>query len=329
MLYRLHSQDQMSAVTDGVVNFDRVLRAYQQLFSEAGVVHHRVHERSVAQCSITSVSYTETVNQGGVNVGVCTSLRVTVVTRDSVVPTYLGVPETISLFINNNFVPSSALNVAIVPPTGSARTWTLTLRSDATGAVTASGANVPLTITANISATATTSTSCGSASAPGCAIPVCFHAETEISYNGKTLRMHELVSGQHSECVVPHVVTSDGVRVETSCGARQALRLTHDHLVFSGRGLVPAGELREGDVLFGDEQQQQVCRVTRVSVERAQQYFGLNCHKSVVLANGIKTSTFGSLHTVPALWMKYVGATFGIERASRWGDAIVTFVRSF
>lgn len=97
MLYRLHSQDQMSAVTDGVVNFDRVLRAYQQLFSEAGVVHHRVHERSVAQCSITSASYTETVNQGGVNVGVCTSLRVTVVTRDSVVPTYLGVQETISV----------------------------------------------------------------------------------------------------------------------------------------------------------------------------------------------------------------------------------------
>lgn len=58
-------------------------------------------------------------------------------------------------------------------------------------------------------------------------------------------------------------------------------------------------------------------------------FFGLNCLRSVVLAEGIKTSTFGSLHTIPSLWMSYVGHVFGVEKASRWGDAVASFVHSF
>jgi hypothetical protein len=44
---------------------------------------------------------------------------------------------------------------------------------------------------------------------------------------------------------------------------------------------------------------------------------------SEVLANGIKTSTFGNYHTIPAAWMKYASAIVGVERASRWGDSVV------
>jgi len=92
---------------------------------------------------------------------------------------------------------------------------------------------------------------------------------------------------------------------------------------------VPAGAVRVGDVVFGDEAQRVPCKVTRVTSEKQQSYFGLNCLHSVVLADGIKTSTFGSLHTLPSLWMKWVGFVAGIERASRWGDRIVNFVHSF
>jgi len=327
MLYRLHSQEQMSAVTDSLVNFDRVLRAYQQLFSEAGVTHHRVSERAVAQCSITGVQFVEFVNVGGVSQGVCTSLRVTVVSRDASVqpPSYLAT-DNIELVVNGNRVTSDQLAVSIVPPTGSTRTWTVSLLQNATTAVTASGSNVQLNISASISATATLRTDCGTVRAPGCAIPVCFHEDSHISYNGRVYGMKDFA--KHSECVIPHVVTSDGVSIETSCGPRP-LRLTPDHLVFSTRGLVAAGEIKVGDSLFGDEEQHRVCHVKKVVAEHGQKYFGLNCHKSVVLADGIKASTFGSLHTLPAMWMKYVGMTFGIERASRWGDSIVTFVRSF
>jgi hypothetical protein len=67
----------------------------------------------------------------------------------------------------------------------------------------------------------------------------------------------------------------------------------------------------------------QHCQVIRVTQEDSEQhYFGLNCHESVVLANGFKASTFGNYHSIPAAWMKYGSKLIGIERASKWGDAI-------
>ena len=57
-----------------------------------------------------------------------------------------------------------------------------------------------------------------------------------------------------------------------------------------------------------------------------QTYFGLNCLESIVLANGIKTSTFGRFHAVPATWMSWAGRALGADRASRYGDAIAEFL---
>ncbi len=52
-------------------------------------------------------------------------------------------------------------------------------------------------------------------------------------------------------------------------------------------------------------------------------YFGLNCLHSEVLANGIKTSTFGKYHAIPAWWMRVVGGALGPKRASSLGDFMV------
>ncbi len=49
----------------------------------------------------------------------------------------------------------------------------------------------------------------------------------------------------------------------------------------------------------------------------------MNCLRSEVLADGIKTSTFGKYHFIPAWWMRIVGGVVGPKRASTFGDAIV------
>jgi hypothetical protein len=353
MLYRLHNtQDQMSRTTDNDVNYDRVLRAYEGLLEEAGLSRHSVAERSIASCAITSVTFTSFTTVGGVNVGVCTSMQVTVVSRRTTFTDYLGVPDNVQISVNATTLlnQGSELAVAINPPTvspGGAQTWTITLNSNSTSAL--SGGNGVFLIGASMNGdTGAARLACtgllfvpcccfgfsesfgilGTQVSPTCQVPVCFHEETRVTYNDQVFSMRDFE--KHSECVIPHVVSSDGVRIETSCTKKgAALRLTDDHLVFSSNGLVAAGNVRVGDILFSDEDEQHICSVVRVSRETGQKYFGLNCHKSVVLADGIKTSTFGSLHTLPALWMSWVGRLAGIDRASRWGDTIVTFVRSF
>ena len=93
--------------------------------------------------------------------------------------------------------------------------------------------------------------------------------------------------------------------------------------MYTARGLLLASELTKGDVLFSDLAESVHCRVTNIATEQNDQtYFGLNCAESIVLANGIKTSTFGKYHTIPAFWMKYASKIFGIERASSIGDSI-------
>jgi len=133
----------------------------------------------------------------------------------------------------------------------------------------------------------------------------------------------ELQDGHNSECHVPHEVHSDGVKLITTCSA-EPLRLTLDHLVFTPRGLVAAKELKQGDVVYGDEQEKTLCSIKEVQPEMGQQYFGLNCRDSVVMVSGVKTSTFGLYHTVPSLWMKWVSGVIGVQRASKLGDSIVS-----
>jgi len=96
--------------------------------------------------------------------------------------------------------------------------------------------------------------------------------------------------------------------------------------VYTVNGLHPASTLKAGDLLFQDmnETPSSSCRVIQVTAETNEQlYFGLNCLESEVIANGIKASTFGRCHTIPALWMKYASHVLGVERASRWGDSFV------
>lgn len=165
----------------------------------------------------------------------------------------------------------------------------------------------------------------------------CFHESTVVTYKGREYSVKDFqTSGAGTdECKIPHVVTSSGVRVETVDG--HVLRLTADHLVFTTqRGLVAAGTLRIGDVLFsvssvsspstvngGVTDRRETTAVVTIVPESNQVYFGLNCLESVVFANGIRTSTFGQFHTIPALWMKYAGAFFGVHHASAVGDTIV------
>jgi len=153
----------------------------------------------------------------------------------------------------------------------------------------------------------------------------CFHESTEITYNDReTITMQSALAGEHSnDCHVPHVMQANGVKVETSCNAKP-LRLTNDHLVYTTTGLRRASSLVNGDGLFSDVDQQHQCIVKEVKGEYNQKYFGLNCRKSDVLADGVKTSTFGIRHTIPAAWMKYGSVILGVERASRWGDKIVS-----
>lgn len=147
-----------------------------------------------------------------------------------------------------------------------------------------------------------------------------FHADSLITYKGATYTRATL--GQlKGECAIPHdIPAASGVAVHTIC-SRKPLRVTLDHLVYTSRGLLAAGSVRAGDTLFADLAESHPCTVTSVERESGA-YFGLNCRESVVLADGIKTSTFGNYHHVPALWMRLVGGVLGIERASAIGDRI-------
>jgi hypothetical protein len=126
--------------------------------------------------------------------------------------------------------------------------------------------------------------------------------------------------------------SSNGVRIETSCGnsGTKVLRLTGDHLVYTSAGLRSASNIAIGDTVFGDLTEIEMCHVFHVTKEdnslQYQTYFGLNCVDSVVLADGIKTSTFGLYNFIPAAWMKYASRLLGVKRASSLGDSIVQWL---
>lgn len=193
------------------------------------------------------------------------------------------------------------------------------------------GVTVTATNTVNSACSATLTCTAGDCLTSGSSSTTCFHESTLITYKGLEYSMMSL--SNHEECRIPHIVTADGLRFEVECSDTKNLmktktshlRLTADHLVFTFDGLVAASSLRIGHVVFSDMEETNHCHVKSITHETGQRYFGLNCLESVVLANSIKTSTFGRYHTLPAAWMSWVGNIFGTERASRWGDSITQF----
>lgn len=100
--------------------------------------------------------------------------------------------------------------------------------------------------------------------------------------------------------------------------------MTDTHLVATANGYQLAYSLRQGDKLFSDHiSNDDVCVVESVTREKSvQQYFGLNCIHSEVLADGLRTSTFGDFHTLPSWYMYFVGGGLGMDWASELGDYV-------
>lgn len=126
-----------------------------------------------------------------------------------------------------------------------------------------------------------------------------------------------------SPCFVPHIIPASGVKLTTSCSNTMPLRLSGEHLVWTPNGYVSAASLKVGDFLY--DQVSAKCEITLVESEHNQEYFGLNCEDSEVLADGWKVSTFGVTHNVPSLWMKYGSKLFGVKLTSIVGDRIASF----
>lgn len=144
---------------------------------------------------------------------------------------------------------------------------------------------------------------------------VCFHHSSIITYKGKDYTLEQLSQGMEPECVVPHVPTATGVKFITACG--HSVQVTDTHLVATENGFTFAHMLKEGMSVHIDPEGKTSCVVE--SVERSltpEQYFGLNCLHSEVLVNGVRASTFGDLHLVPAIYMKLVGQVVGVQAAS-------------
>jgi hypothetical protein len=158
----------------------------------------------------------------------------------------------------------------------------------------------------------------------------CFHRDTEIIYKDEKLTLDSLNEGKHPSCTVPHVYTSAGVKISTSC-SETTLRLTTDHLVYTQRGLLEAKDVQVGDLLFQDLEETKSCKVISAEKENSltESYFGLNCEESVVLANGFKTSTFGKIHFLPSLWMRIMTPLIGVRAASAWGDYLSHLVQRY
>jgi hypothetical protein len=149
---------------------------------------------------------------------------------------------------------------------------------------------------------------------------ICFHVDTKIDYKGVEYTFEELKAGKEPECTVPHTPSSKGVVISTSCD--KTVRVTDTHLVATTKGFQLAYSLKAGDVLFGDYGKD-MCIVKSVEKEKStQQYFGLNCVHSEVLASGLRASTFGDFHTLPSWYMTYVGGLVGSEAASSLGEYV-------
>jgi hypothetical protein len=149
----------------------------------------------------------------------------------------------------------------------------------------------------------------------------CFHEDTIINYKGNEYMLSDLLAGAEPECYVPHTPRGRGVTISTSCG--RAVTTTETHLIVTSTGHQLARSLQPGDQLFGDFTGDKKCVVTGVTRPvAAARFFGLNCVHSEVLANGLRASTFGDFHALPAWYMAYAGRILGPEMASHIGDTI-------
>lgn len=158
----------------------------------------------------------------------------------------------------------------------------------------------------------------------------CFHKSTTITYNGKEVSFADLQNDAEQDCVIPHLVHSDGYELVADCnGVIKSLKLTGEHLVFTQRGVLPIKEVVAGsDMVYADVEETDECNVVSVTkVKSVDEYFGLNCQNSEVLANGIKASTFEKLHAIPSFWMKMMSKVVGIKSASKLGDSIVIWMK--
>ena len=186
--------------------------------------------------------------------------------------------------------------------------------------------NVPISFSSYCSGLSVSTASCPQTSSTCCpstsAAAPCFHRDTVVTYD-KVEYSGLTQIGALADCSIPHVVRSIGVIVNARCSSKEhSLRLTDGHLMFTQRGLQAAIDLKPGvDTIYANLEETSKCTVVSVIKETQQQeYFGLNCHNSQVLANGLKASTFEKFHAVPALWMKIMGRIIGIKRASSLGD---------
>mgnify|MGYP002868145230 FL=1 len=188
---------------------------------------------------------------------------------------------------------------------------------------TAGGVSLPLSpYCSGLSAGTSSCPQSTSTCCPSTAAAPCFHKDTVITY-GKAEFSGLAEISSLADCSVPHVVRSVGVIVKAQCSSKEHnLRLTAGHLIFTQRGLQAAIDLKPGvDTIYADLEETAKCTVLSVTKETQQQeYFGLNCHNSQVLANGLKASTFEKFHSIPAWWMKIMGRIIGIKRASSLGD---------
>lgn len=202
--------------------------------------------------------------------------------------------------------------------------------TDATCA-TSTGFIVTVSNGCNTQGTGSTYSSCGG----GGGGSSCFHKDTIITYNNSGLleyfTLADVRNGKNSHCVVPHIVKTSGLNIITTSESPQkhtiqTLRLTPEHLVYTARGLMRADQLILNDVVYRDFNEQLSEKIVTITHDSNEEYFGLNCIESDVLANGYKTSTFGVTHNIPAFWMKYGSYMLGIHRASYIGDRFAAFL---
>jgi len=130
----------------------------------------------------------------------------------------------------------------------------------------------------------------GGSAISSCSHNSCFHEQTEITYGKQTLTKKSLE--QHEDCAIPHEILTDGVKIQTTCD--QALRLTNDHLVYTQSGLRTAGSVKVGDFLYNDMNEQGVCEVTSVEIERAQSYFGSELRRKYRFSKRLQNLHFWS-----------------------------------
>jgi GT2 family glycosyltransferase len=330
MLFRQHDvYNQMSAATNVIANRRRLVRAYEQLLSEAEhtaeEVAHDFSQRDVTSCE-TPTFVDNTVS--------CFDTRISVqATGDSSL--YGGFAGSAPLVAwtrtsdRERFELGSNDYEVITTPTTFPGAYVLGLKSTSALAQTTLKTPGEFVVSFSFSSNGNSIT-CGSPlqanseTLPSCR-NVCFHKDSVIEYEGRQHTFEQLKS--HPKCAIPHEVTAVGVSIRTTCTPTgPALRLTDDHLVYTQHGLRKAIDVKVGDLLFADLNEQHSCKVTSIVPDaEPQHFFGLNCLSSTVLASGIKTSTFGNIHALPALWMSWAGRVLGVDRASRWGDALANF----